>query len=216
VNDSVTFSGSTYLAQSAGANQVPDGSPQAWAVLAQAGSTGPTGPTGPGASVSLGTVTTLPAGSQATVTNTGTAQAAVLNFGIPQGVQGAGGSSTTSSGTGTFAAMYHGVNFSNLYYSVNSPNGASAETDAVLSWVPAGCTATRLDVVSKQSGPIKVTLRMGASTGTMADTALVCTPAAGSCPALGSVIIPAGYFIDLRVDFASGTLAGVWTSLQCN
>ena len=45
---------------------------------------------GAAATVSMGTVTTLAAGSQATVTNSGTAQAAVLNFGIPQGAAGDG------------------------------------------------------------------------------------------------------------------------------
>ena len=55
------------------------------------GGTGPQGPAGQAATVEVGTVTTLPAGSQATVTNSGTAQEAVLNFGIPQGEDGAGG-----------------------------------------------------------------------------------------------------------------------------
>lgn len=40
------------------------------------------------ASVAVGTVTTLPAGSEATVTNAGTTQDAVLNFGIPRGQDG--------------------------------------------------------------------------------------------------------------------------------
>lgn len=44
---------------------------------------------------SIGTVTTLPAGSKATVTITGTAENPVLNFGIPKGADGTGGSGTT-------------------------------------------------------------------------------------------------------------------------
>ena len=52
------------------------------------GDTGPTGPAGPSASIAVGTVTTLPAGSNATVTNSGTSSSAVLDFGIPQGVKG--------------------------------------------------------------------------------------------------------------------------------
>lgn len=43
---------------------------------------------GGSANITLGTVTTLPAGSPATVTNSGTNGALVLNFGIPQGVAG--------------------------------------------------------------------------------------------------------------------------------
>jgi hypothetical protein len=214
VNDGVTFAGSTYLALAAGSNQEPDLNPQAWAVLAQAGATGATGAQGAAATVAVGSVTTLAAGSTATVSNSGTAAAAVLNFGIPQGVAGTGGSSGTSSGN--FAAMYHAVSFNTTYYAVNSPNASPTEAGgAVLAWVPLGCTATRLDVYSQQSGAITVTLRAGVP-GSITDTALACSPATnGSCSVLGSVPIAAGEFTDLRIDAASGSVAGVWTALQC-
>lgn len=57
------------------------------------GATGPTGPQGPqgdAATITVGTVQTLPAGSSATVTNSGTSEAAVFNFGIPKGQDGTG------------------------------------------------------------------------------------------------------------------------------
>ena len=54
------------------------------------GDTGDTGPQGPAATITVGTTTTLPAGSQATVTNVGTSGAAVFNFGIPKGADGQG------------------------------------------------------------------------------------------------------------------------------
>lgn len=57
------------------------------------GATGPTGPQGPqgdAATIAVGTVQTLPAGSSATVTNSGTSEAAVFNFGIPKGQDGTG------------------------------------------------------------------------------------------------------------------------------
>lgn len=44
-----------------------------------------------GVSVTVGTTTTLPAGSDATVTNSGTDTDPILNFGIPQGVAGQDG-----------------------------------------------------------------------------------------------------------------------------
>jgi len=214
VNDAVTFGGSTYLAEVAGSNAEPDLYPSDWAVLAQMGGTGATGLQGVAATVSAGTVTTLAAGSQATVSNSGTVQAAVLNFGIPQGAAGSGSGTGTSSGT--FAAMYHAVSYNTLYYAVNSPNASPTEADgAVMAWVPLGCTATELDVYSQQSGVITVTLRLG-TPGSMANTALSCSPATnGSCTVSGAVPIPAGDFIDLEVSAASGTTAGVWTSLQC-
>ena len=52
------------------------------------GATGETGPAGSSTSVSLGVTTTLPAGSSATVTNSGTASDMILNFGIPKGDPG--------------------------------------------------------------------------------------------------------------------------------
>ena len=49
------------------------------------GATGQAGADGITPTVSVGTTTTLPAGSSATVTNSGTATNVILNFGIPQG-----------------------------------------------------------------------------------------------------------------------------------
>jgi collagen type VII alpha len=219
VNDAVTFAGSTYLAQAQNSNAEPDMYTQDWDVVAQAGEVGPAGASGSAATVAVGTVSTLAPGSAATVTNSGTAQAAVLNFGIPQGAAGAPGSGGGSGGgtaSGSFAAMYHAVSFNTLYYAPNSPNASASETSgSVLAWVPQGCTATRLDVYSQQSGAITVTLRAGPP-GSPVDTALTCAPATnGSCSVTGSVTIAAGDFIDFRFDGASGNTAGVWTALQC-
>lgn len=52
------------------------------------GETGATGPAGTSATIAVGTVTTLTAGSPATVTNSGTSSSAVFDFGIPQGPKG--------------------------------------------------------------------------------------------------------------------------------
>ena len=49
---------------------------------------GNSGPQGPAGTVTVGTTTTLPAGSSATVANTGTPENAVLDFGVPKGDQG--------------------------------------------------------------------------------------------------------------------------------
>lgn len=61
------------------------------------GNTGPQGSSGtPGkaATIQIGSVTTLAAGSQATVTNVGTENEAIFNFGIPKGEPGSGGGTT--------------------------------------------------------------------------------------------------------------------------
>ena len=79
------------------------------------GATGPQGPMGPqgiqgedgdAATMTIGTVTTLPAGSPATVTNVGTTTNAVLNFGIPQGATVAQGTAGTN---GTAATITVGT-----------------------------------------------------------------------------------------------------------
>jgi hypothetical protein len=70
------------------------------------GAIGATGPTGPSGTTSVGTTTTGAAGTSASVTNSGTSTAAVLNFTIPKGDTGATGAAGTVSaaGNGTAAA----------------------------------------------------------------------------------------------------------------
>jgi hypothetical protein len=209
------------LALAANSSSRPDLYPQVWTMLAQAGSTGPAGATGPvgiAATISVGTVTTAASGTQASVTNTGTSTAAVLNFTIPQGADGGTGTNGSSPGGILFASMYHSVSFTNVYYSVNNQNSSPTEQApmSALTWVPVACTATALNVYSLQSNTIAVTLRTG-TPGSMTDTALTCSANSGaSCSGSGSVTIPAGSFVDFSITGASGTPAGVWTALQCN
>ena len=219
-NNVVGFAGGTYLATAASTGAEPDVSPTAWAALAVNGSAGATGPAGAPATVSVGSVTTGAAGTQAAVTNSGTGGAAVLNFTIPQGAAGTNGSGGGSGGGGTsgipFASMYHAVSFNASYYSVTSSNSAATEGDPVLTWVPASCTATQLRVFSRQANAITVTLRQGSPTA-MVDTGLVCSVASGSaCTASGSVAVAAGNFVDLHVSGANGTASGVWMALACD
>lgn len=71
------------------------------------GPQGPAGQDGAAATVTVGTTTTLPAGSSATVTNVGTTSAAVLNFGIPKGDKGDSGG---GGGTGDMSAADYDPN----------------------------------------------------------------------------------------------------------
>ena len=219
-NDVVGFGGATYLAATTSLGSEPDVSPVQWAVLAQNGAVGATGPAGGAATVSVGTVVTGPAGTQASVTNSGTANAAVLNFTIPQGAAGANGTGGTGGSAGTsgipFASVFHSVLFTVPFQSVNNANGAATEADSVLTWVPTGCTATTLSVFSRQTNAVTVKLRQG-TPGNMADTALVCsvTPEV-ACTVTGNVSVSAGNFVDYSVAGASGTAGGIWTALACN
>ena len=79
------------------------------------GATGATGPQGPigetgqnavNPNFTIGTVTALPSGSDATVTLTGTYPNLVLNFGIPRGADGSGGGAEEPIDTTPY--MYYG------------------------------------------------------------------------------------------------------------
>jgi hypothetical protein len=216
-NDVVVFSGATYLGTTTSLGSEPDVSPAQWSVLAVNGALGATGPAGAAATLSVGTVTTGAAGSLASVTNSGTANAVVLNFTIPQGAPGVGGSGGGGGTSGIpFASLYHTVSFNFSFYSVNSASSSASEDDSVLTWVPSGCSATQLSVFSRQSNSITVTLRQG-TPGSMANTSLACSVTSGAaCTATGNVTIAAGNFVDFSVSGASGTPTGVWTALACN
>ena len=232
-NDGVSFQGAAYISLAASNHgNSPSFSPSAWSLLAAQGGAGangsdgvagPAGPTGPAggngiaATVQVGTVTTGAAGSNAVVTNSGTASAAVLNFSIPQGAAGIGGGTGTGSSTSgvPYQTMVHSVSYSG-FYSINNTNQSTSETQSVLSWTPQGCTATRLDVFSQQAGSILVTLRSGTATRLL-DTTLSCSATTGSsCTATGSVVIPAGSFLDLSIVNADSNPSPVWAALVCN
>ena len=63
-----------------------------------------TGLPGPGATITVGSVATLAAGSAVTVNNVGTSTNAVFNFGIPQGQQGIQGIQGPAGSTGAAGA----------------------------------------------------------------------------------------------------------------
>lgn len=107
IGDAVSEGGASYIALANNLNVDPAldvaGSGTTWALLVARGATGPAGatgatgpqgatgatgaagPAGTAATVTVGTTTTGASGSSASVTNSGTASAAVLNFTIPQG-----------------------------------------------------------------------------------------------------------------------------------
>ena len=82
--DIVTYSGSSWLAL----QDVQGVTPTSGVYWMQLTSKGDTGATGQAATVAVGTVTTVSPSSPATVTNSGTANAAVFDFEIPQGTAG--------------------------------------------------------------------------------------------------------------------------------
>jgi hypothetical protein len=103
LNDAVGYAGASYYCILATSSPtVPSANTTNWALLASQGAIGatgatglqgPTGPAGPSNALSIGTVTTLPAGSSATATITGSSPVQTLNLAIPQGNPGSAGGS---------------------------------------------------------------------------------------------------------------------------
>lgn len=69
------------------------------------GAQGPKGDTGATPDIRIGTVTTLPAGSDATASMSGTAENPMLNLGIPKGADGASGGGATDLSLGITGAQ---------------------------------------------------------------------------------------------------------------
>lgn len=121
-----------------------------------AGPAGPAGSAGAAASVAVGSTTTLTAGSSATVTNTGTASAAILTFGIPQGPAGAPGATGPAGPAGP--AGPQGPPGSSVPRVQTAATGASV--------TPA---ADSYDAVRQANTEAAGTLTIGAPTGTPVD-----------------------------------------------
>jgi hypothetical protein len=173
-------------------------------MLASAGGAGPTGAQGAAGAIGA----TGPQGPQG-----------------PAGQNGTGGSGSTSGISG--AAIFHLASSTlKTYYSVNNSTTSASDSalpNSVLTWVPTQCTATTLNVFTQQTQSITVTatLRVGSTPSSMTDTSLTCsftpTTAGGSCSETGSVVVSAGYFVDVSITGANGpTNSGVWTALACN
>lgn len=145
---------------------------------------GPQGATGSAATVSVGTTTTLAAGSSATVTNSGTTSAAVLNFGIPQGIQGPQGNQGNQGPQGPMgevsnAQMTAAISASSVATLAAAATAASLYTDTAITTNNAlvvAPLATR--VLAVEGKTVNQTAVAGVSTtfaGTVATDALAAT-----------------------------------------
>ena len=95
------------------------------------GANGIDGRDGYAATVNIGEVTTLEAGEQATVTNVGTENAAILNFGIPRGENGKDGGTSI----GTSATIKIGEVATGEPGTEASVTNSGTETNAILNFV---------------------------------------------------------------------------------
>lgn len=111
-------------------------------------SSGVTGPTGSTPTVTIGTTTTLNPGVNASVANSGTATAAILNFGIPQGATGPQGIQGPTGPTGPTGAQ--GITGpTGAASQVTGPTGPTGPTGAQGVTGPTGAAST----VTGPTGP---------------------------------------------------------------
>ena len=124
------------------------------------GTNGTNGTNGAAATIAVGTTTTGNAGTNASVTNSGTSSAATFNFTIPRGADGASG--TINSGTAT---AYNGLlkgNGTNVVTAVAGTDYDASATNEGSLTVGAG-TATTSIINSNTSGSTGVTLTAAGS-----------------------------------------------------
>lgn len=119
-----------------------------WNQRGPSGAAGRAGRPGRPATVSIGTVTTEPAGSAATVTNAGSSTRAILNFGIPSGATGATGptgAAGANSGPTAYGEVWMGSTAAQLAGSANSRNIVNVGGGGGLAAVQVtGCSASGL------------------------------------------------------------------------
>ncbi|MBI1246171.1 MAG: hypothetical protein GC202_14310, partial [Alphaproteobacteria bacterium] len=154
------------------------------------------GPQGDGATITVGTVTTGAAGSSASVSNSGTATAAVLDFHIPKGdtgdagaaatvavgtvTTGAPGSSAAVSNSGSSSAAvldfdipagYDGADGALWYTGATDPSGGTGQNGDFYLQTGTGATGVLGDVWTKSGGTWSITSNIrgaaGAGTGDM-------------------------------------------------
>lgn len=131
--------GKAYLLNTDGKLYQYDSAAKKWielsAILGGRGSTGPKGDPGPkgtdgkdgtDATIKIGTVTTTAPGTNAKVTNTGTANAAVFNFSIPKGEKGEKGNTGIQGPPGPAADLSQYVKKTEIFDGnmIKLPNGA--------------------------------------------------------------------------------------------
>jgi len=183
------------------------------AVNVSLGTTGGTVVTG--TTVQVGTVSTLSAGSSATVTNKGTAYAAVLDFGIPAGSTGPAGSSpsisigtVTTGAAGSSASVKANTVSGGVSLDFTIPAGATGATGSTSYTLPAA-SSTVLGGVKQGSN---VTI---AADGTLSVAAPVTSLAASAITGLSAVAttgsasdLSAGTIASARLPAATTSAAG--------
>jgi len=125
------------------------------------------GTPGPSPTITVGTTTTLAPGSPATVTDVGTALAAVFDFGIPQGTAGTAGTNGTNGTNGTAATIAAGTTTTLSPGSSATVTNAGTSSAAVFNFgIPQGTAGTAgATGATGATGAAGVGVPVGGSTG---------------------------------------------------
>ena len=143
----------------------PQGDPGPQGEPGQDGAPGAAGTPGTAATITVGTTTTGEAGTEASVTNSGTTSAAVLNFTIPKGAKGDKGDAgdTGPAGTTTFAGLTDQPTDNAALKTALDAKADQTAVDAKVSSVTAGAgisvtgTATEPVISATDTGWLEIT-----------------------------------------------------------
>ena len=195
------------------------------------GAAGSNGTNGTSATVAIGSTATLAAGQSATVSNSGTTSAAILNFGIPAGPQGIQGNPGIQGGVGPSGPNYplqaNGTTITSTpsFLSFTSPLIATASGQGVtvgytltsaaivsaLGYTPqasgAYITALTGDVTASGPGSASATLASVGTAGTYAYIASMTTDAKGRVTAVTAGSAPASYTAGTGVTISGGAIS---------
>lgn len=166
INDMVTYDGALYISTAdSNTGNTPSSSSSYWTLEVSSGAA---------ATVTVGTITTLAAGGSATVTNSGTTNAAVLDFALPAGNTGPSGTmsvgtvtalsagstpTVTNSGTDSAAVLNFGI-----------PQGAAATVSiGTVTTLAAGSSATVANSGTTTAAVLNFGIPIGATGSTGAD-----------------------------------------------
>ena len=155
-----------------------------------AGATGAAGVAGTAATVQVGTTTTGTPGTNASVTNAGTENNAVLNFVIPAGATGANGADGATGADGTAATVQVGTTTTGAPGTNASVTNTGTESNAVLNFViPAGATGAN---GADGADGTAATVQIGTTTTGAPGTDASVTNTGTESNAVLNFVIPAG------------------------
>jgi hypothetical protein len=221
----VSYNGSSYVAKIANTAVHPvgdAGSAGAWLLLASQGAsgatgpqgaTGPTGAAGVSPTITIGTTRTLAAGSAASVVNVGTPTALQLEFSIPQGAAGGGGSSAGGvySSIHTLAPANQGTQ---VYSPLLDTKGAG-DINAVLAYLPSTCRIASVTVYNASSVDVTFQIHTG-TPGNMTSVSSCSAKANSATNCNGPGTLGNNSFLSFAVTTTSTVTSYIYTQFSCS